>query len=139
MENALLERLHQALRDGWSANTSADAGAWSVETPSWRQCAVTACVVQDLLGGEILWATATTPDAERHSHYFNRLPDGTVLDLTRDQFPAVTEFAPPEGCLRTANSEGRSFPTTRDYILSYPATLRRYERLRAHVRRLLGR
>ncbi len=99
---------------------------------------MTACIVQDLLGGEILWAAAMTPDAERHSHYFNRLADGILLDLTRDQFPAGTVFTPREGCARKAGSEGHSFPATRDYILSYPATRQRYEQLRARVRRSLG-
>ena len=133
-----LEQLRDALRQSWSAATSAESDAWNADTPSLGQCAATACVVQDVLGGEILWAAAITPDAGRHSHYFNRLVDGSVLDLTYDQFPSGTKLAPREGCARTIGSDGRSFATTRDYILSYASTRQRYEQLRDMVRSLLG-
>ena len=45
------------------------------------QCAVTALVVQDFLGGELIRAFVCG-----ESHYWNRLPDGSELDLTADQF-----------------------------------------------------
>jgi hypothetical protein len=139
LKDEILERLRRALRAAWSAETSAESGSWTAENPSWGQCAVTACLVQDVLGGEILWAAATTPDGARHSHYFNRLEDGIVLDLTCDQFPAGTEFAPRGGCAKTSGSDGSTFSTTRDYILSFPSTRYRYEQLRDKARRCLGR
>ncbi len=138
MDNkGLLDRFRSNLPGCWSSDTSADPEGWTAENPSWGQCAVTACMAQDLFGGEIIWATAITPDDERHSHYFNRLPDGTILDLTRDQFPPATELAPPEGGPRTAGTDGRSFATTREYVLSFPATQRRYELLRAKVQQAM--
>ena len=90
------------------------------------------------LGGEVIWAVATTPDGKRYSHYFNLLPDGTRLDLTREQFPDPTELLPPTGKAKTAGADGSSFATTRAYVLSFQATLRRYEALRGRVRVYLG-
>lgn len=139
MDKGLLERLHQTVRECWSAETSADAEVWTAQKPSWGQCAVTACLVQDFFGGEILWALAVTPDDRRHSHYFNRLSDGSVLDLTYDQFPPGTELAPRGGCPRLMGLDGRLHESTRDYILSYPATNLRYERLRTEVGNSLSR
>src|ERR1700724_3464771 len=47
---ALVARLAQA----WSRDTSSDAEHWSASNPAWGQCAVTALIVQDLLGGHLL-------------------------------------------------------------------------------------
>jgi hypothetical protein len=47
---------------------------------------VTALVVAEVLGGELLLATAYAGGQERGVHWWNRLPDGTDLDLTADQF-----------------------------------------------------
>ena len=95
-----------AIRRSWSATTSVEK-EWIREQPSRGQCAVTALVVQDYLGGQLLRA-----EVEGGSHYWNRLPDGTELDLTRDQFP---RFLPEK-------VETRS----RAHALSSPDTVRRY-------------
>lgn len=105
--------LDLALRLAWCAETSSDP-TWSAKNPALGQCAVTALVVQDRLGGDLL---RTTVDGV--SHYFNRLPDGTELDLTRDQFP---EWAPTE-----------VEPRSREYVLSFPATAARYDLLRERL------
>ena len=75
------------------------------------QCAVTALVVQDVLRGELLRA-----EVNGTSHYWNRLPDGTELDLTREQFETFL----PSGI------ETRS----REYVLSFDETRMRYELLK---------
>lgn len=46
------------------------------------------------------------------SHYFNRLPGGIEVDLTRDQFDS---WEPTEAEVRS-----------REYVLSHPDTARRY-------------
>jgi hypothetical protein len=63
---------------------------------------VTALVVQDLFGGELLLAEVRNADGSRQGmHYWNRLADGVELDLTREQFTpceivqAPTAVAPP--------------------------------------------
>lgn len=110
--------LAEAIREAWSSETSIDE-RWNGERPSLGQCAVTALVVQDYLGGELLRA-----EVEGVSHYWNRLPDGTEIDLTRDQF---TRFSPSQ-------IETRS----RDYVLSFPGTAHRYRLLGDRIRSRTG-
>jgi len=76
------------IRSSWDVLTASPgcAAAWSAQNPSWGQCAVTALLVQDILGGGLV---RTVVDGFG-SHYYNRLPDGRELDLTRSQFPAGT-------------------------------------------------
>jgi hypothetical protein len=77
------------IRSCWSEKTCdpVDLPEWSAENPSLGQCAVTALVVQDLLGGEILLADVHHADGSRQGvHYWNRFPQGVEVDLTREQF-----------------------------------------------------
>ena len=121
------------LRQAWQRETSSDPAGWAPQNPAWGQCAVTACIVQDVLGGDIVWAEAKTPAGNTISHYFNKLADGSVVDLTRDQFPAGTSLSPPDGQPKTQGRGGESYPTTRDYVLSFKATQERYGRLKSSL------
>lgn len=105
-----IEVLARAIRAAWSAETSL-AEDWSPMHPSVGQCAVTALVVQDFFGGDLLQSVV-----QGVSHYWNRLPDGTELDLTRDQFDRFVLEREPE--IRS-----------REYVLSFPQTVVRYQRL----------
>lgn len=69
------------MRKSWSKETCypPDQGKWSAENPALGQCAITALVIQDFLGGEILYC-------KHYHHYWNRLPNGTEVDLTKEQF-----------------------------------------------------
>ena len=100
----------------WRADTSASPGRWTPTNPSIGHCAVTALLVQDWCGGDLLRAKV---DGE--SHYWNRLPDGSEVDITRDQF-GDPEPVIPAGEIRT-----------REYVLSFPATILRYEMLKTRV------
>jgi hypothetical protein len=110
-----LSRLQDALRRSWSAETSADAARWSEENPALGQCAVSALIIQDHFGGELLRC-----DSPTGSHYFNQLDDGERLDMTSDQFAGG--FVPSHPELRD-----------RDYVLSFAETRHRYEKLRRRV------
>ena len=101
-------------QDAWSAETSADPAGWRADNPSWGQCAVTALVVQDILGGELLRSTVGGI-----SHYWNRI-DGVELDLTLRQFGSGWLDAPP-------------VVRERDYVLSFPDTAERYRLLRERM------
>ena len=101
----------ELLRKSWCAET-ATRGKWSPEVPSLNQCAVSALVVQDLLGGELLRCEMTNRD----SHYWNRLPDGREVDLTTEQFEYLGAY-PRRETMVVRN---------RAYVLSYPDTMRRY-------------
>jgi hypothetical protein len=112
MDDLDLDSLTSVLRASWSADTA--SGAWNRRVPAAGQCAVTALVVQDLLGGDLVRGSV-----QGVSHYWNRLPDRDV-DCTREQFSTFVLDEPP---------------ATRDraYVLSFPDTAVRYERLRARV------
>lgn len=117
LEPALLRPL---LEQAWSSETSVDSAGWSEENPAWGQCAVTALVVQDLYGGDLLRCKIRGV-----SHYLNRLASGQEVDLTRDQFGAEQSPATvPE--LRT-----------REFVLSFPETVARYSVLKARVEGIL--
>ncbi len=59
---------------------------WAPTEPSRGQCAVTALVVHDLLGGELLEAEVRHADGSPQGfHYWNRFA-GVDVDLTRRQF-----------------------------------------------------
>jgi hypothetical protein len=53
------------------------------------QCGTTALVIQDWLGGDLIIADVLIDGTVVGVHYWNRLPDGTELDLTGDQFLAA--------------------------------------------------
>jgi hypothetical protein len=81
--------LEAAVRAAWALDTCdpVDTDGWSAANPSRGQCGSTALIIHDLLGGELLIAEVTRSDGSRQGvHYWNLLPDGTELDLTRDQF-----------------------------------------------------
>jgi hypothetical protein len=83
-----LEGLEAAIRASWSLETCdpTDLPRWSAANPSLGQCAVTALVVHDLLGGQLVEAEVQHRDGSRQGfHYWNRLA-GVDVDLTRAQF-----------------------------------------------------
>jgi nucleoside 2-deoxyribosyltransferase len=107
--------LLRVLKRAWDATTSASPGEWSPENPALGQCAVTALVVQDRFGGDLLRTTVGGV-----SHYFNRLPSGQCVDLTFQQFAHGSEY-------------GEVVERDRDYVLGFEATRRRYNVLRKRV------
>lgn len=130
MRTVALEELTAAVSNSWSAETSASPKEWSNDNPAIGQCAVTACVVQDYLGGDILNSMVTLPDGNTDSHYYNII-EGKTLDLTKQQFPADSVFT--EGKPKT-----KGFASTREYCLSYDTTRKRYETLKAKVDQALS-
>jgi hypothetical protein len=92
-----LSLVEQVIRASWSAASCDPVDApWSPENPAKGQCGVTALVVQDHLGGDLLLAEVLHADGSRQGvHYWNRLPDGTEIDLTREQFRAGEQVQEP--------------------------------------------
>jgi hypothetical protein len=111
-KNRKLAALRERLERAWSRSTSAEPTIWTSSNPAWGQCAITALVVQDHFGGELLRG-----QMREGSHYWNRLPDGTDVDLTLQQFTESPEFL---------NVETRS----RDEVLAHPDTASRYNILK---------
>jgi hypothetical protein len=107
-----MEALTAAIRDAWTRETSVDPHGWSDANPAWGQCAVTALLIQESEGGELIRA-----EVDGTSHYWNRLPSGIEVDLTREQFG--------DRQIRVGPIQVQS----RDYVMSFPETRRRYEQL----------
>lgn len=114
-----LAALSRDVEAAWAADTSTEPERWTVTNPAWGQCAVTALVIQDAFGGDLLRARV-----DGVSHYWNRLPSGEQVDLTRRQFT--------DGGRLETQPELR----TRDYVLSFLETQHRYARLRERLAEL---
>jgi len=123
-----LQEIKELLEKSWRKETSADPENWTKENPAWGQCAITALVVQDFSGGELLRASFKDVKGFEFagSHYWNRLPNGEEVDLTRCQFPK--DIAIPVG-----------EPRTRQYMLSYPETQRRYDILKSEIEKEMSK
>jgi hypothetical protein len=82
------ELLRPILRAAWGADTCDphDLPDWRPDNPARGQCGVTALVVQDLLGGDLVLGEVFVEQAKIGHHYWNRLPDGRDVDLTAGQF-----------------------------------------------------
>ncbi|WP_307103727.1 hypothetical protein [Sphingomonas sp. SORGH_AS_0950] len=78
--------LYRKLRAAWSAETASPPESWSAENPAKNHCSVTALIVQDHFGGDIL-----TTKTVGGTHFYN-LIDGTRWDLTVSQFPEPIPF-----------------------------------------------
>jgi hypothetical protein len=106
--------IERAIRASWSEETCDPVALdeWSPENPGRGQCAVTALVVQDLLGGELLLAEVLNADGSWQGlHYWNRLASGAEVDMTRDQFSATELVQAPEVVPRPPDtSTGRLAP-----------------------------
>jgi len=99
-----LTQIETALRLSWRADTRHASVQFLAGAPAELlvrgQCATTALVVHDLLGGELLIAPVTTAGVPNGHHYWNRLPGGLELDLTREQFQAHEEIGPAQAVVR---------------------------------------
>ena len=93
------QELEAAVRAAWSRDTCdpVDLADWSPARPARGQCGSTALTVHDVLGGQLLIAEVRRTDGSRQGvHYWNLLPDGTELDLTREQFSADEVIQQPQ-------------------------------------------
>jgi hypothetical protein len=107
----LQQRVIRLLPGCWSRKTSYQPSRWSADNPAAGQCAVTALLIQELLGGRIVYG-----ELNGFEHYWNYLPAEEELDLTRQQ------YGTPYAVRLSGNA-------SRFALLSDPNTLRRYENL----------
>lgn len=120
MKQALCRELELVLPQVWDASTSYNPSSWSKDNPALGQCAVTALVVNDLEGGQIISGTVNG-----FEHYWNLLPSGKEKDLTREQFRDIAEVT-------------ITGMVTRDYLLETDSTANtRYQRLKRNLKRCL--
>lgn len=115
-----LASLQMAIQFAWGEDTA--KGDWKRDVPSLNQCAVTALVVQEFLGGELLRCEMSDGD----SHYWNKI--GTIeVDLTASQFQH-TEGGPLRHTAKVRD---------REYVLSFPDTMKRYTILLERTKNIL--
>lgn len=88
MTPLLLSDIEYAVRSSWGADTCTPEfrARWTPENPARDQCGVTAMVVNDLLGGELLRGEVLMDGQRTDYHWWNRLGLGVEIDLTREQF-----------------------------------------------------
>ena len=105
-----IDELKRIIKLSWAKETCVGSlqDCWEKENPALGQCAVTALLVNDYLGGKIMRCMC-----ESGSHYYNLIND-EIVDFTVEQFEH--EFPLYE------KSEQR----TRDYLLSNEDTKKRY-------------
>lgn len=97
-------QLRKALEQSWDKDTAYPAARKEASAGSSHgQCWVTALIVQDYFGGNILVHDYGVDDAK---HFWNRLPDGVEIDLTADQFEDGVVPHPP---LETTGSPYRGW------------------------------
>ncbi|MFH8520097.1 hypothetical protein ACH4CE_34450 [Streptomyces gelaticus] len=80
--------LERAIRNGWGADTTTPEHRpdWTPANPARDQCGVTALVVHDLLGGDLIRGEVHVDGERVDYHWWNRLGMGIEVDLTREQF-----------------------------------------------------
>lgn len=80
--------LENALRGGWGLDTCDpdDLADWRPDNPARGQCGVTALVLQELIGGQLILGDVHIDGVRSGRHWWNLLPGGLEVDLTREQF-----------------------------------------------------
>ncbi|MDO8574807.1 MAG: hypothetical protein Q7R61_00820 [bacterium] len=122
------EQFKELLPSICDKETSSDPDNWTPENPLWGHCAVVSLVAQNLFGGELLRGSLMEVPGFEHmrSHYWNKLADRSVEDFTKPQFGEKY----PEGLKAEAKD--------RFYVLSFPATAKRYKLLAFRLAKLLS-
>jgi hypothetical protein len=82
--------LDRALRASWAADTCSpddlQREEWRADNPAWGHCDISALLVHDLFGGDLLVGEVHL-DGEQHGfHWWNALPSGIQIDMTSEQF-----------------------------------------------------
>ena len=83
-----LDHLTRALGRAWGPDTCApeDRPQWTADNAARGQCITTVLVVHDFFGGVLMRGEVVVGGEQVDYHWWNRLPNGTEVDLTRGQF-----------------------------------------------------
>lgn len=104
-----MPRFQAAVEAGWGPDTCdpSDLADWHEGNPSRGQCGPTALVLHDVFGGELVLGEVHIEGARSGFHWWNRLPDGTEVDLTRQQFRPHEIVTTVRTGVRPAGAPGR--------------------------------
>lgn len=92
----ILEAIQSNLRESWSVESSSK---WTKDNPAKGQCSVSAVVVYQYFGGEIL---KTKVDGSWH--FYNKV-NGIIYDFTSDQFEKEIEYSDIPSSVEEAESD----------------------------------
>ncbi|WP_173082264.1 YunG family protein [Phytohabitans rumicis] len=83
-----LNDVEGAFRGAWGRDTcdEHDLAQWRTDNKARGQCGVTALVLRELIGGDLLFGDVRVAGVRTGGHWWNRLPGGLEVDLTREQF-----------------------------------------------------
>lgn len=83
-----LADVERAFQTSWGADTCdpVDLADWHPGNPARGQCGVTALVLHDLFGGELVFGDVQVNGERTGGHWWNRFSAGLEVDLTRRQF-----------------------------------------------------
>jgi hypothetical protein len=83
-----LAGIERAIRSSWGADTCApeDRPKWHPGNAARGQCGVTALVLNDLLGGDLVRGEVHVNGQRTDFHWWNRFAEDVDVDLTREQF-----------------------------------------------------
>jgi len=83
-------RVAEALRGVWAADTCSpddlERAGWSRDNPAWGHCDITALIVNDVFGGDLVVGEVHLAGEQHGYHWWNRLSSGSEIDMTREQF-----------------------------------------------------
>ncbi len=90
-----LKKLENAIKNSWGEDTCYYKFLWKNKTQpeSAGHCRVIAVIVNDYFGGKIYFSQVKGDP--RYTHYWNRLPNGKLVDLTKDQFSKKAKLVKP--------------------------------------------
>jgi hypothetical protein len=126
-----LAAIEEAIRASWGPDTVDPDDGWNPANPARGQCDVTALVVHDIFGGDLLSAGVFRGGERVEGHMWNRLPGGLELDLTREQFVEGQVVGEPDALQRPARFEP-SHPRHHRYLAYLILAERVRERLQPH-------
>lgn len=84
MNSAKLDQLKVVLSRAWAEDTCYP-GSWNKDNPCKGQCEPTACLVQNLFGGDIYKLVGDDSIGSKGAHYYNFI-ENQFIDLTAIQF-----------------------------------------------------
>ena len=124
MVKITLKQLKEAIKKSWDRDTCHFKFIWDNNSlsDSAGHCRAVALIVNDYFGGEIIYAHVV--GNPKWDHYWNKLPSGKEIDLTKDQFPKNVIFT-------------KSKIISRKNTLSSKRTQKGYKILMKRVRSLL--
>jgi len=80
--------LESAIEISWAPETSFYPSRWNSDNPALGQCAVTAILLSELCGLQVVRGTYRG----NRRHYWNVDEDGNIIDMTLSQFPPGMRF-----------------------------------------------